>query len=125
MPEEISCEAYRTPLIEMPNYLYTNVSFEIMHFQHKTSPETMSTKNIGILYYTGRILPQNINKLHLSDVSIDLSMSSFCVPLLDQYPPLAYAVINEVLWYDDDGVGKNLQISTLRCYWLMTACTDC
>ena len=29
-------------------------------------------------------------------------MSSFCVPLVEKYSPLAYAIINEVHWYNDD-----------------------
>ena len=58
----------------------------------------------GILYYTGRILPSQIinNKLNLSDVCIDLSMGSFCVPIIDKFSPLAFAVINEVHWYDNE-----------------------
>ena len=61
-------------------------------------------EKFGILFYTGRILPtQKVsNQLSLSDVCLDLSMSTFCVPLVDKYSPLAYAIVNEVHWYDDD-----------------------
>ena len=29
-------------------------------------------------------------------------MASFCVPLIEKYSPLAYAIINEVHWYNYD-----------------------
>ena len=29
-------------------------------------------------------------------------MSSFCVPLVDRYSPFAYALVNEVHWYNTD-----------------------
>ena len=41
-------------------------------------------------------------KLSLSDVSIDLSNTSFCVPLTDSLSPFAYSVVNEIHWYGDD-----------------------
>ena len=91
-------------LKESLNYFYRKASLEIKCFQPKTSFQKISTEKFGILYYTGRILPsQEINnQLNLSDVCIDLSMSTFCVPLVDKYSPLAYAIVNEVHWYDDD-----------------------
>ena len=91
-------------LQESLNYFYRKASLEIKCFQPKTSYERISLEKFGILYYIGRILPsQKIdNHLNLSDVCIDLSMSTFCVPLVDKYSPLAYAIVNEVHWYDDD-----------------------
>ena len=58
----------------------------------------------GILYYAGRILSSQKfnNKLNLSDVCIDLTMPSFCVPLVEKFSPLAYSLVNEIHWYDDD-----------------------
>ena len=44
------------------------------------------------------------NKLNLSDVCIDLSMGSFCVPIIDKFSPLTFAVINEVHWYDNEAI---------------------
>ena len=29
-------------------------------------------------------------------------MSSFCVPLVEKFSPLAYSLVNEIHWYDDD-----------------------
>ena len=56
------------------------------------------------MYYTGRILPtqQLIGRTSLADVCIDLTASTFCVPLIDKLSPLAYALVNEVHWYNED-----------------------
>ena len=35
----------------------------------------------------------------MSDVMIDLSCTTFHVPLVDQRSPLAYSIVNEVHWY--------------------------
>ena len=29
-------------------------------------------------------------------------MSSFCVPLIEKHSPLAYALVNEIHWYNND-----------------------
>ena len=38
----------------------------------------------------------------LSDVCADLCSASLCVPIIDKYSPLAYAIVNEVHWYNYD-----------------------
>ena len=35
-------------------------------------------------------------------ITIDLTVISFCVPLIDKFSPLAYVLVNEVHWYHDD-----------------------
>ena len=64
----------------------------------------ISVEKNGALYYSGRVLPsqQLDNKLHLSDVCLDLSMAFFCVPLIDKHSPIFYAIINENHWYDEE-----------------------
>ena len=86
------------------NYFFQKATLEILHFLPKKSYKKISKEKNGILFYTGRILPsQKCNgKLNLSDVCIDLSMSSFFVPLVDKFSPLAYALINEIHWYSPD-----------------------
>ena len=71
---------------------------------NKNVYKNIAKERDGILYYTGRILPSQKfnNKLNLSDVCIDLTMSSFCVPLVEKFSPLAYSLVNEIRWYDDD-----------------------
>ena len=44
----------------------------------------------------------NKHHVQLSDVCVDLSSSMFFVPIVDKYSSLAYALINEVHWYDSD-----------------------
>ena len=60
--------------------------------------KNISNGKNNILYYTGRILQSQEfdGKLNLSDVCIDLTSTSFCVP------NLAYAVVNEIHWYNVD-----------------------
>ena len=50
----------------------------------------------------GRILPeQKVNSIAtLSGIMKDLSMSTFCIPIIDKHSPLAYSIVNEVHWYD-------------------------
>ena len=33
---------------------------------------------------------------------MDLSMESFCVPIIEKFSPLAFDVINEVHWYENE-----------------------
>ena len=68
-----------------------------------------------ILYFTGRILPsQKIDgKFHFGDAMLDLSESTFCVPLTDSLSPIAYAIVSETHWYDPDINHEGVE-STLR-----------
>ena len=88
------------------NYFFRKATRELKHFNRKASYEKISTEKEGLLFYTGRILPSqrfdNKSELHLSDACIDLSESTFCVPMVDKRSPLAYALINLVHWHDPD-----------------------
>ena len=94
----------REILIRSLGYFYLKASNEVKKYCNKKQYAKISEEKSGILYYSGRILPSQefTNKLDLSDVCIDLSTSTFCVPLVDKYSPLAYAIINEIHWYHDD-----------------------
>ena len=85
------------------NYFFRKATLEVKEFSGN-SYKKVSTEKSGILYYSGRILPSQefTNKIELSDACLDLAASSFCVPLVDRYSPLAFSVINEVHWYHDD-----------------------
>ena len=93
------------------NYFFRKGSLEIKHFLNKNSYKNISKEKNSILYYTGRILSsQKINnKLNLADVCLDLSMTTFCVPLIEKYSPLAYAIVNEIHWYSDDAMHSGLE----------------
>ena len=102
--KDLVVELSEENLLQSLHHFYKKSSMEIKHFQNKNSYDKISIEKFGILYYTGRILPSQTfdNKLNLSDACIDLTMASFCVPLIDKHSPFAYALINEVHWYDDD-----------------------
>ena len=108
-------------LLEALNYFFKKASAEVRHFLPKGTYQNISEDKLGILYYTGRILPSQEfgSKLQLSDVCLDLSSSSFCVPIIDKHSPLAYAVINEVHWYDPDAYHAGVE--TLWRYVLKNA----
>ena len=85
-------------------YFFRKATLEVQHFVDKKKYERHSVWKDEILYFTGRILPmQEIEgKLNLSDVSLDLAGSTFCVPIIDARSPIAYAIVTETHWYDPD-----------------------
>ena len=86
------------------DYFFKKATAEVKQFARKKSYKDLSRERLGILFYTGRILPsQKIDsKVQLSDVCLDLTQDSFCVPLIEKHSPLAYAFINEIHWFDPD-----------------------
>ena len=85
-------------------YFFKKCTLEIKHFVPKQKYSNISTEIDGILYYSGRILPEQRveNKSHLADVTFDLCETSFCVPMVDKLSPVAYSIASEVHWYDFD-----------------------
>ena len=85
-------------------YFFLKASLEVKQFVDSVKYENNSVWKNGILYYTGRILPlQEIEgKLSLSNASLDLSASTFCVPMIDFHSPIAYAIVSEIHWHDLD-----------------------
>ena len=74
----------------------------------------LTKKQHSLFYRTNITISGIYGKLNLSDVCIDLTSTSFCVPLIDRSSPLAYAVVNEIHWYNVDAKhsGKRLLISS-------------
>ena len=64
-----------------------------------------------MLYYTGRILPSKIfgGKLSLSDVILDLSSTTFCVPLAESCSPFAYSLVGETHWFNEDAMHSGVE----------------
>ena len=58
----------------------------------------MSKEKDAILYYRGRILPNQDASVvaRMTNVIKDLQQTSFCLPLVDKYSPMAYSIVNEV-----------------------------
>jgi hypothetical protein len=104
------------------NYYFRKATEEIKHFVKKEKYENISKEIDGILHYSGRVLPgQQFNPVvNLTGIMKDLTMSTFCVPLIEKHSPLAYSLINEVHWYDSvamhAGVETNLRYILQQAY---------
>ena len=96
-------------------YFFRKATHEIKHFLKPREYRNLSTEIEGILYYSNRILPSDEHSVtpQLSDVMLDLSSTTFCVPLTYQLPPIAYSIINEVHMHQD---GKHGGIETILRY---------
>ena len=104
------------------NYYYRKATEEIKHFVKKEKYLKISCEKDNVLYYTGRILPQQkVSSVHeMTTVMKDLSSKTFFVPVIDVNSPLAYSVINEVHWNDrtvkHSGVETTLRYTMQYCY---------
>ena len=49
----------------------------------------------------------------MTDIMQDLSSTTFCVPLIEKYSPLAYSIRNEVHWYHESAKHAGVE-TTLR-----------
>ena len=72
-------------------YYYRKATDEVKRFVNPKVYRNISREKDGILYYTARILPSQIfnEQLNLSDVTLDLTSTHFCVPLKDSGSPFA------------------------------------
>ena len=97
-------------------YYYRKATDEVKRFGNPKVYRNISREKGGILYYTARILPSQIfnEQLNLSDVTLDLTSTHFCVPLMDSGSPFAYSVINETHWNHNDA--KHCGVETVLRY---------
>ena len=97
-------------------YFHQKATHEVRKFAKWEKVEPISTEKEGILFYTGRILPdQQMTQITpLSEVMKDLSTSTFFVPIIEKNSPLAYSIVNEVHW--DDPVAKHSGVETVLRY---------
>ena len=86
------------------NYYLRKASNEVKQFVNKMNYSKISTEKDDVLFYTGRILSsQNINGIpSLGEVSLDLTATTFCVPISDYQSPVARAIVDEIHWYHPD-----------------------
>eukprot|EP00794_Sanderia_malayensis_P010652 gene10652-biopygen7789 len=82
------------------NYYFKKGSKEVIHFLPKTKYDKISSEKNGILLYTERILPSNEVSVvgKFTEVMKDLSQSTFCVPILERFSPIAYSISLDVHW---------------------------
>ena len=84
-------------------YFFRAATEEVKYFMKEKQYGKISKEKDGILLFTGRILPSSgVSAVTpMSDVMKDLSATSFCVPIIERYSPIAYSIINDVHWNDD------------------------
>lgn len=97
-------------------YFYRKGTNEVKEFINRKQYMNISEERDNILYYTGRILPtQEINAVTpMTGIMKDLATTTFCVPLIDRYSPLAYSIVNEVHWYSK--VARHRGVETVLRY---------
>ena len=111
-------------LKEGENYYYRIATAEVKHFLKPTQYQKISTEANGILYYTGRILPDDKVSIvgQATEAMKDLSSTTYCVPLVDKSSPIAYSIINEVHWHDDDVLHSGVETTwryVLKCVYVI------
>ena len=81
-------------------YYYSKATREVKEFNDFNVYKKFSREKDGILWYTGRILPNDKISVvgNMTQNMIDLSADTFCVPVIDKYSPVAYSVVNEIHW---------------------------
>ena len=100
------------------NYFYQKAIEEVKEFSKPSKYEKMSLEKDKILYYTGRILlNQHIQHTgNPTDVILDLSSTSFLVPVIHKNSSIAYSIISDIHWYHK--VAKHSGVENLMCYFL-------
>ena len=112
----------KNELKDAEDYYYRKATNEVKHFVKKEKYQNISREVNGILYYSGRVLPdQDYNcAVELTGIMKDLTKSTFCVPLVEKHSPVAYSLVNEVHWYDPvamhAGVETNLRYTLQHAY---------
>ena len=97
------------------DYLFQKASAEVKSFVHPKYYENSSFEKNNILYYTGRVLQENISfECSVTDAMIDLSTGSFIVPIVEKYSPLAFSIVNQVHWYHPTSKHSGVE-TTIRC----------
>ena len=114
--QKFSFELGEEELRSAANYYFRKATLEVKQFCKVESYAKLSFEKDDILYYKGRILSdQGILAISpLSTAMKDLAATTFCVPIVDRYSPLAYSIVNEVHW--NDTVAKHRGVETVLRY---------
>ena len=85
------------------NYYYKKATAEVRHFLNISQYKDISVEKDGLLLYTGRILPtDNVTIVgNATNVMKDLTATTFNVPIVDKYSPVAISISNDIHWYHD------------------------
>ena len=119
---DISTDLSKQELEKAIQYFFKKGTEEIKHFLKESQYKKISKEKDGILFYTGRILPtQNVSIVgRMTEAMKDLTATTFCVPALEKHSPIAYSIISEVHWHNQNakqgGVETVLRYSNLTAY---------
>ena len=86
------------------HYFARKATKELKKFVDKRKYTNISKEIDGVLYYTGRIPTDALLSGYpeLCEAALDLSPTTFCVPMMDLYSPIAFAIAMEIHWFHDD-----------------------
>ena len=81
-------------------YFFKKATNEIKKFNKEKFYNKFSQMKDGILWYTGRILPDDEVSItgRYTAAMIDLCSSSFCVPVVDKFSPIAFSIVYDIHW---------------------------
>ena len=92
-------------------YFSHKSSLEVKKIVKKSNYVNISNEVDEVLYYVGRIPPnyEFDGYPELCVAAIDLRQTTFCVPVMDQYSPVAISIAMEVHWYHPDVQHRGLE----------------
>ena len=93
------------PMLQTAFYYYAyKASKEVVKFLDKNKYVHISKEIDGVLYYSGRILPDQDFGGHpdLCGAALDLCKTTFCVPVMDRCSPVAISIALEIHWFHPD-----------------------
>ena len=113
--KEVITHLTNKEIAEAENYFWHKGTEEVKQFVKAEKYKHLSTEVNGILVYTGRILPSDqINIITpMTSFMKDLHDTTFCAPVIYKHSPLAYAIINEIHWYNKSVKHSGIE-ATLR-----------
>ena len=87
-------------LQQAERYYFKKGTSEIKEFVLPSKYVKFSQEKDEILIYTGRILPSDSITIigKATQCMLDLQSTSFCVPILDRFSPIAYSIVNDIHW---------------------------
>ena len=93
------------------NYFAIKASAEVKQFVDKKKYVNISKEIDGVLYYSGRILPDQkfLGYPELCEAALDLCQTTFCVPVMDQYSPVAISIALEIHWFHPDVCHRGIE----------------
>ena len=130
-------------------YFYKKATQEVMEFLEPSKYKNISKMVNKMMIYTGRILPNDSITItgKATQAMIDLSSTTFAVPIVCRHSPIAISILNEIHWYhptvrhsgiettyryllqqiyviDGRGLVKSVRTSCERCRYLMKKTID-